>query len=181
MKKCRRCTKTATLHVTEIREGKAVAVHLCDTCAREYLEKGGPDETVFPELPGKLGEIMAETAESHAACPTCGMTFKEFRDNGRFGCAQDYSEFKAELIPLLENIHEDTQHIGKEPRGTIVGTRDQAQLAQLRNLQRAAIEKEDYEAAAKLRDEIAELEVRIRTPAPVKSGRRKKPPGSSSD
>jgi protein arginine kinase activator len=87
----------------------------------------------------------------------------------------------AELIPLLESIHEDTQHIGKEPRGTIVGTRDQARLAQLRNLQRAAIEKEDYEAAAKLRDEIAELEMKIRTPPPQKSGRRKKPPGSTSD
>jgi protein arginine kinase activator len=181
MKKCRRCTKTATLHVTEIREGKAVAVHLCDTCAREYLEQGGPDETVFPELPGKLSDVMAETAESQAVCPNCGITFREFREHGRFGCAQDYTEFMAELIPLLESIHEDSRHVGKQPRGTIVGTKDQSRLSQLRNQQRTAIEKEDYEAAAVLRDQILELEAKIRTPTPPKSGRRRKPPGSSSD
>lgn len=164
MKKCRRCSKTATLHVTEIREGKAVAIHLCDTCAREYLDKPAEsgDSSQSSEFASKLDELMAETAESPATCPNCGITFNEFRECGRFGCAQDYTEFFAELMPLLENIHEDIKHIGKRPRGTLIGTQDQARLIQLRNEQRTAIEMEDYETAARLRDEIAELESRVR-------------------
>ncbi len=166
MKKCRRCTKTATLHITEIRHGKAVAVHLCESCAREYLEKSAETpEEVLQDLAAKFGELISATVESVAACPECGITFNEFRESGRFGCAHDYSEFLEELIPLLENIHEDITHVGKRPRHALMGTQDQARLVQLRNSLRAAVEAEDYESAALLRDQIAALETEVRRPA----------------
>ena len=175
MKKCRRCTKPATLHVTEIREGKAAIVHLCDTCAREYLDQGQEDETsaISSNLASKLDELMG-TTESPAVCPNCGISFNEFRESGRFGCSQDYTEFMAELLPLLENIHEEVEHKGKRPRSTVVGTEEQGQLIQLRNAQRFAIEEEDYETAARLRDEIAALENALREDTPKKTRRKKK-------
>jgi protein arginine kinase activator len=163
MKKCRRCTKTASLHITEIRDGKAVALHLCDTCAREYLEKTTESpEVAFKDLASKLDELIATAADSIAACPECGITFNEFRESGRFGCAHDYTEFLPELIPLLDNIHEDTQHTGKRPRRGVMGTQEQARLVQLRNSLRAAIEAEDYESAAMLRDQITDIESHTR-------------------
>lgn len=175
MKKCRRCTKPATLHVTEIREGAASIVHLCDTCAREYLEQN-PDDSNSPvtsDLASKLDELMGET-HSPAVCPNCGISFNEFRESGRFGCPQDYSEFMTELLPLLENIHEEVEHKGKRPRSAIVGTKEQGRLIQLRNEQRNAIEEEDYETAARLRDEIATLESSMREETPRKTRKKKK-------
>ena len=118
---------------------------------------------------------MGET-HSPAVCPNCGISFSEFRESGRFGCPQDYSEFMSELIPLLENIHEEVEHKGKRPRSAIVGTKEQGRLIQLRNEQRSAIDEEDYEAAARLRDEIAMLESSLReeTPIPKKTRKKKK-------
>ncbi len=175
MKKCRRCTKPATLHVTEIREGQAAIVHLCDTCAREYLDQNPNEEntTIASDLASKLDELMGAT-ESPASCPNCGISFNEFRESGRFGCSQDYTEFMTELLPLLENIHEDVGHKGKRPRSTVVGTQEQGQLIQLRNAQRNAIEEEDYETAARLRDEIAALESAFREDTPKKTRKKKK-------
>jgi protein arginine kinase activator len=176
MKKCRRCAKPATLHITEIRDGHAAAIHLCETCAREYLEKTPePSNTAgATDLASKLEELMAESGESPLSCPNCGITFNEFRESGRFGCANDYTEFLTELLPLLENIHEDSQHIGKRPRSTLVGTADQSKLIQLRTDQRQAIELEDYETAARLRDEITALETALRPPVAEKPKRRRK-------
>jgi protein-arginine kinase activator protein McsA len=46
-----------------------------------------------------------------------------------------------------------------------MGTQDQARLVHLRNSLRAAVEAEDYESAALLRDQIAALEADVRRPA----------------
>jgi protein arginine kinase activator len=183
MKKCRRCAKPATLHITEIRDGNAGVIHLCETCAREYLEKSpdGDDSGGATDLAAKLEELIAESEESPASCPNCGISFNEFRESGRFGCPHDYSEFLTELLPLLENIHEDTQHVGKHPRSTVVGTQEQARLIQLRNEQRLAIEAEDYESAARLRDEISAFETSLKPdpePRPKTRGRKKTKPES---
>ena len=176
MKKCRRCAKPATLHITEIRNGQAAAVHFCDTCAREYLEKS--PETESPagssDLASKLDELMADTSESPVVCPNCGISFNEFRESGRFGCSHDYSEFMTELLPLLENIHEEGRHTGKKPRGMVVGTQEQSRLIQLRTEQRNAIEAEDYETAARLRDEITAFETALRSEPEAKPRRKKK-------
>lgn len=170
MKKCRRCSKPATLHITEIREGQAVALHLCESCARDYLDDAeSPDSpTAASGLASKLEELATEASEEMMAllkCPSCGMTFSEFREHGRFGCAQDYTEFLTELLPLLENIHEDTTHRGKRPRAGNVGAEQQSRLIQLRTEQKEAIDREDYELAARLRDQIADLESELRRPA----------------
>lgn len=166
MKKCRRCTKPATMHITEIREGQAQSLHLCETCAQEYLnsvEVGGSSDE-FQAEPVKSGAKDAAAAEPDDAiddsktCPFCGITFKQFRSQGRLGCAHDYEIFHDELIPLLESVHSDTQHVGKCPPKTATENREHYELFRLRNDLKAAVENESYEEAAELRDRIKQLE-----------------------
>lgn len=166
MKKCRRCPNPATLHITEVHEGNAVAVHLCEECAQEYLDTDSPSvEGVAPEsalaLAAKL-EALVDKEETHKdiSCPNCGIKFSEFRENGRLGCPHCYEEFRDELAPLLDNVHENTTHKGKRPSRSPTQSDDQNRLIRLRGMQKEAIDQENYEEAARLRDEIAQIEER---------------------
>ena len=117
MKKCRRCSKNATLHITELREGEVHELHLCESCAKDYIND--PDESdsdAEEAFPFKLGEDQDLDELDQIVCPNCGISFKEFRAQGRLGCPHDYVAFETELLPLLENIHGETQHMGKVPR-----------------------------------------------------------------
>lgn len=166
MKKCSRCSKPATLHVTELRGGKVQELHLCESCAEEYLS-GASSQTENQGI-GTLAEKLAEITEDDAleelnklSCPNCGITFREFRSQGRLGCPHDYIAFENELLPLLENIHGDTQHTGKYPKRAPDESRRQFELIKLRNDLRTAVEDEAYEDAARLRDEIQTLETKL--------------------
>ncbi len=165
MKKCRRCTKPATMHITEIREGQAQSLHLCETCAQEYLNSvevgGSSDEFQAETVKGPSSAKVEEPEDSPddaKTCPFCGITFKQFRSQGRLGCAHDYDAFHDELIPLLESVHSDTQHVGKCPPKTSSENREHYELFRLRNDLKAAVDNESYEEAARLRDRIKQLE-----------------------
>lgn len=159
MKKCGRCSKPAVLHITEIRHGDVQALHLCESCAKEYLsqsEAGGTNESVGE---GKLADAAEASDEAdQRTCPNCGITFKEFRSQGRLGCPHDYVAFQEELLPLLENIHGETQHVGKVPKRAPRSSQHQYKLIRLRNQLKTAVDDEMYEEAARLRDEIQTLE-----------------------
>ncbi|MDP1797766.1 MAG: UvrB/UvrC motif-containing protein [Planctomycetaceae bacterium] len=163
MKKCGRCAKPAVLHITEIRHGEVQALHLCESCAKEYLnesEAGGPppddDDVGGPSEESESSDTSDD--ELSSTCPQCGITFKEFRKQGRLGCPHDYTVFHDELMPLLENIHGETQHTGKVPKRAPKASQHQFRLIRLRNRLRAAVDEEMYEEAARLRDEIQSLE-----------------------
>lgn len=164
MKKCRRCSKPATLHITEIHDGNAVALHLCEGCAREYLEENREESVSEPgaELAAKLEALVGEDGNPPLLrCSNCDLSFNEFRERGRLGCPRCYDDFHAELVPLLENIHEALDHRGKRPVRNPGQTEDQSRLVHMRAQQRDAIRREDYEAAARLRDQIAEIEATL--------------------
>jgi len=158
MKKCRRCSKPATLHITEIRKGEVQQLHLCETCAQKYLSQPNADDEESLSGPG------LEDLESvdELACPHCGITFRQFRGQGRLGCPHDYEVFEAELNQLLENIHDGTQHCGKVPQRTGEASQDQFRLIKLRNELQAAVKDEAYERAASLRDQIQQVESRLK-------------------
>ncbi|MAT50067.1 MAG: DNA helicase UvrBC [Porticoccaceae bacterium] len=162
MKKCRHCSRRATLHVTEINDNVAVPIHLCDDCAHGYLNGSNAPEDEVPtqaaELAAKLEALVADEDEE---CSNCNISFSQFRDQGRLGCAACYDEFRQDLMPLLENIHEDSTHAGKRPRRNPGQSASESQLVHLRSEQRKAIDREDYESAATLRDEIARLEAEL--------------------
>lgn len=162
--KCHRCAKVATLHITEIVKGAAQELHLCEECAQEYLTNSSGEQSG-----GSSGAMIKHPQSSDAqleeldklVCPTCKMTFREFRSQGRLGCSHCYIAFQDELLPLLENIHGDTQHCGKFPKRAPDDSQKQYQLIRLRNDLRLAITEESYEKAAKLRDQIQELEAQL--------------------
>lgn len=162
MKKCLRCTKQASLHITELKNGKALSLHLCDTCAQEYLSTvdvgGNPESFTDPISIGQAPQSSDNPIKNTHACPHCGMTFKQFRSHGRLGCPHDYEEFHDDLLPLLESIHGETQHVGKYPPKVSDDNRRQYQLIRLRNELKTAVDEEAYERAAQLRDEIQSLE-----------------------
>ncbi|MEX0703607.1 MAG: UvrB/UvrC motif-containing protein [Planctomycetales bacterium] len=165
MKKCHRCQKPATLHITEIKSGEVQELHLCESCAQEYLKYADSAEPEDAEgLAAKLAEVSGDQdleEIDQLVCPNCGITFKEFRSQGRLGCPHDYIAFEDELLPLLENIHGETQHCGKFPKRAPDASRRQYQLIKLRTELRTAIEEEHYETAARLRDDIQKLETKL--------------------
>jgi protein arginine kinase activator len=156
--KCQKCTKAATLHITEVvSDDQFEELHLCEECANKYLyepqQKGG----------SKGGEGAVEESDEASAlnqkeCPHCGIKFVEFRNSGRLGCPHDYDEFREELVPLLENIHGETRHCGKTPRRQPQNKQMQSELIQLRKQLQQAVNREAYEEAAGLRDRIRKLE-----------------------
>jgi protein arginine kinase activator len=157
MTKCKRCSKPATLHITEIRSGAVQELHLCETCAQQYLNQEQEETSDSTEdVAQKESESLEEF--DHLVCPNCGITFREFRSQGRLGCPHDYIAFAKELKPLLENIHGETQHNGKFPKRAPHASQLQYRLIKLRSDLRNAVEEEEYESAARIRDEIQSLE-----------------------
>lgn len=160
MKKCRRCSKPASLHITEMRDAEVHELHLCESCYNQYIEysETATAEDESQELTIKLSSDQDLQELDQLVCPNCGITFREFRSQGRLGCPHDYVEFQAELLPLLENIHGDTQHCGKLPERAPDSSQQQYRLIRLRKELRTAVEAEEYENAARLRDDIHNLE-----------------------
>ena len=163
--KCQHCEKPATFHITELTGPEPAEVHLCESCAKSYLTQSESEGPVAPSLAGvlakqlKLGQAAEELEKlDQRACPKCGITFYEFRNQGRLGCPYDYICFQAELEPLIINIHGDTEHLGKHPRRYAGGTEQRTQLIRLRREMKQAIVREDYEQAKELRDEIRSID-----------------------
>ena len=106
-----------------------------------------------------VGEATKELKRlDRRSCPVCGITFLEFRKQGRLGCPHDYICFGKELEPLLVNIQGETVHTGKVPRRCPGGTREKTQLIRLRREMKEAVTAEEYERASLLRDEIRRIE-----------------------
>lgn len=163
---CQQCEKPATFHITELTEGEPQEVHLCEQCARTYLTDGNePEQAAVGNLSGMIAQQLAvgETAEELArleqkTCPICGISFLEFRKEGRLGCPNDYNFFSEELEPLVLNIHGETTHVGKVPKRTGGDRQKQTELIRLRREMKEAVTKEEYERASELRDSIHRLE-----------------------
>ncbi len=157
--KCQKCTKAATLHITEILgDDRFEELHLCEDCAQKYLYE--PQKSSGPKLPPlPLSDDAEEIGAPGHECPVCGIKFVEFRNSGRLGCPNDYQEFRDELVPLLENIHGDPpRHNGKVPHRHPRNKQTQGELTHLREKLRLAVNSEAYEEAARLRDRIRKLE-----------------------
>jgi protein arginine kinase activator len=155
--KCQKCAKQATYHITEIERGKPHEYHFCDEHARQHLAPA--EETAEPAAAvGKLAKELVSSPADQQVCPVCQISFLEFRNSGRLGCPHDYEIFRDELMPLLENIHDETRHCGKVPKRAPIVSRRQTELIDLRNQLKRAIAAERYEEAARLRDQIRVIE-----------------------
>ena len=167
---CQQCNKReANVHYTQIINGKKVEMYLCTQCAAEngtlsfspQISLGnflwgfpGNNNTGYGEL--KQPEILR--------CNVCGMSFDDFRKGGKLGCSNCYSVFRDSLAPILRRLHGNAEHTGKKPeqnqdvKKTDAGIRLSDEIDRLKGELSGAIESEQYEKAAQLRDRIRNLE-----------------------
>ena len=159
---CDICNKVpATVHLTEIIDDQITELHLCEKCARE--------KSVNMEQQFGLADLLAGLAEFGSVkeqaeglikikCANCGLSFSDFKKIGRLGCSECYVTFRRYLGPLLKRIHGSGQHAGKTPVKVARTARKRSNLEELRDKLQTAIEEEEFEKAAKIRDQIKQLE-----------------------
>ena len=154
--------KEATVHLTQIAGDKKQQVDLCEECAKT---KGVDDPTGFSLADMLLGlgaaqEIEQAGGEAGLKCPACGFSQADFKKAGRLGCPACYQTFAEPLEGLLKTMHKGTRHVGKVPE-SLRQSRDLSdRLQQLQKRLAKAIEQEDFEEAAVLRDEIKQTAAR---------------------
>ncbi len=176
--KCDFCENEATVHETTNRHGVKVERHLCQQCAAQQgLAPAGPVPGI--ELVTKL--IAPGTTQitigpvpqpaRGAVCPSCKLTFAEFKLTGLLGCPECYRVFESAIAPMIERAHEGASaHEGKCPvrlrgAGRLAGQEAQpagvqdvsGRIAALRGELSDAVRCEQYEKAARLRDELRRL------------------------
>lgn len=157
---CDRCESPATVHMTELNQGEKVERHFCEECARALAVPQPSKELAKLLKSFEPIQNLARRKASHTnlACPECGMTYAEFRQHGRFGCPHDYKAFGDEVSRLLKRIHGSTEYSGPAPDGRqIEGGRAVDELTRIRARLEQAVADEDYEQAARLRDEMRRM------------------------
>jgi protein arginine kinase activator len=164
---CDRCGKNeAAIHFTQIQNNETTTRHLCEGCAHALgLDAGvgaGAAAAAAPlaDFLAQMGKaLVSETASANGVCPSCGLTLADFKRTGRLGCPRCWSAFEPSLRGLLRKLHGGTQHVGKvylPPDPTEVDRT--ARVTSLRRSLQRAVEEEDFERAAGLRDQIRRLE-----------------------
>jgi protein arginine kinase activator len=160
------CENEATVHLTEIREGKKHEMHLCERCASEKGLPGKANFSISDLLHGIASQAQSQAQKAkrtrEAACPVCGATLSQFQSSGRFGCPECYTTFKEDVQGLVEKIHDSSQHVGKVPRRISSEISLQKDVRQLQLDLKKAVKREDYEKAAAIRDQIHQLEEQIK-------------------
>ena len=170
---CEACKQSqATVHLTEIVNDQMTELHLCEGCANQ---KGAQVESHFglADLLSGLADFgkTQEPEEIPAkACPSCGMTYDDFRKVGRLGCAECYLTFKRSLGGLLKRIHGSPLHLGKSPVRLLKAAKGaKTELLDLKRKLERAIDEEEFEEAARLRDQIRRLEQQEQQTKPKRS------------
>ena len=185
---CESCKQEeAKILLTRIAADQKQALHLCPTCAAreaqsQHTEAAAPaagaaqvgddaSSNAEPAEKTKAKEKSASVVAGHLAktsgaaqitCSRCGMTYRQFRKQGRFGCSDCYQAFAAELQRLMKRIHGARAHVGKRPQAKSAAVEPSPlhtdDLASLRAELEEAVRSEAYERAAALRDRITKLE-----------------------
>jgi protein arginine kinase activator len=160
--KCEHCgNDEATIQWTTVVNNEMKVSHLCEACA---VDKGVDVGTASASAPltdflAQIGKSMGEEAVAAGRCPSCGMTASQLKQAGRLGCATCYTHFDQHLRGLLRRLHGGTQHVGKKAAAPDAEAVDRAtRMQSLRRSLQRAVESEDFEHAAALRDQIKRLE-----------------------
>ena len=161
--KCDFCEeKDSVIHVQQIMGSDIVDLYLCEKCAREKGIQGNEDrlEVSLSHLLNGLIEVKskAEKHEENRTCAKCGTTFSSFRVSGRVGCTECFSVFRKDISALLEEMGAPAQHRGKYPKRLLTYKKFFIDREKLKLKLSSALEKEEYEKAAAIRDRIRALE-----------------------
>lgn len=154
--------------------GKKTEVYLCDTCMKEhgdqFLQQQAAMFSINPLLTGLLNQeqFLAEKQQSVYAqqellqCPKCSITYRQFLNAGKIGCAECYKTFDKQITPVLRRIHNGNEtHVGKIPKRVGGNIHIQREIRSLRDVLEKQIQEEAFEDAAKTRDTIKQLEKQL--------------------
>ena len=172
---CQVCNKKdAVVHYKTNINGKQTEMYLCRECAEnkgitkktsfEPIELidgffgKGTDDIFGGFFAGMMNDSPSKSVNEPKACPLCGMRFTEFLHDGKIGCAECYKTFSSSLNSTVKRIHGSAEHCGKVPEGRLEEISDKKKIENLKARLNEAIEKQEYEMAAKYRDEIKALE-----------------------
>lgn len=158
--RCDNCGRNeSAIQLTQVENNEMRVLHLCEECA---VERGVDVDTQTTNAP--LADFLAQIGkvpdlQNVGRCPSCGMTAAHLRQTGRLGCSVCYMHYDEHLRSLLRRLHGGTKHVGKvvAHHGANDGERTARVLSLRRSLQRA-VEAEDFEFAASLRDQLRQLE-----------------------
>ncbi len=155
---CDICHKNiASVHITEIVNNKMVELHICEQCAKEKGIALSGNFLLANFLAGLTDfEHPSKIKKSELRCPHCGLNYEDFKKIGRLGCSQCYQSFKESLTPLLKKIQGAEQHTGKFPHYADKTTKKEIEIKELESRLKKAIQEENFEEAAKIRDKIRE-------------------------
>ena len=151
----------AVIQLTEIEGSGVRQLHLCEKCAAERgvettIGASKPQisnflQTIHEQMPGAKGEPVA--------CPFCSSTLADFRQTGRLGCAHCYEAFESSLRDLLRRVHGNSRHIGRRYVAPLPSELPHvSSVTELRDRLKRAIESEQFELAADLRDKLRGIE-----------------------
>ncbi|MGD2279386.1 MAG: hypothetical protein PVH45_04770 [Candidatus Omnitrophota bacterium] len=162
--KCDMCGENeASVHLTEIINGKVKKLHLCEGCAKEKSQEMQSHFGLTDLLSSLMdfepsmspGRIKKSTA---VKCPQCGMTYYDFQKSGRLGCGKCYDTFRKQLVDLLKKIHGSDQHVGKVPLEGEKVHKEQQDLQRMKKELEDLVKREEFEKAAVLLERIKDLE-----------------------
>jgi protein arginine kinase activator len=165
---CQICQqKVAKIHITQIHGSNVLELHVCPDCSRQN-GLNNIDLSIHVSLTEavdveKGGQAASDSPSDEVkTCAGCGQTYRGFKESGRMGCWQCYDTFAEELEPLLRKIQAGIKHIGKTLNTELIAQTDLApMILKKKELLRLAVTAEDFETAARLRDEIKSLESQV--------------------
>ena len=165
---CDECKQQlASVHLTQMYQGKKVETHMCESCA---VKKGAmmlnlDNHFSIPHILGSflsntfdIQEIQPLNSSIPNACPNCGMTIAHIRQKGKIGCSDCYSFFEQELESTLRRINGSNKHVGKTPSRSGKTIQLKNKLSELKTELQQAVASEQYEKAVHIRDSIKALE-----------------------
>ncbi|MCR4398619.1 MAG: UvrB/UvrC motif-containing protein [Firmicutes bacterium] len=162
---CEECGKRpATVHVQKIVNGRRSEKHICQECAAAggemsiFLQPFSVNSLLSAMLGSGAPELRAVSPGRAARCPGCGLGYDDFARTGKLGCGRCYEKFSKPLEGLLRRIHGSDRHVGKFPGKAGRGAAARRELEELKAELARAIQAEEYEKAASIRDRIREIE-----------------------
>ncbi len=169
---CEHCkSKNATVHYNYSVNGVKTDLHLCVECAEKFVLnsenpgfKNGLFSGLFGDFFGINNGIQKGTVTEHGLsikddiCPSCGMSRSELHKVGRFGCSECYNTFAQDAASMLARLHISTEYMGKIPEGVSESLSLSRKIEKLRRDMQDAVDRQDYEEAARIRDAIKLLQ-----------------------
>lgn len=154
---CSHCQKPATIHLTQIINNQIKKLDFCEGCPHQ---KGVTDPAGFSltELLAQSEADISPKSGHESSCPSCGFSPSDFKKHGRFGCPDCYASLAKFVMPMLERMHRGVEHRGKTPEGLLERLQRQRRREEAEVALKAAIDEENYEEAARLRDELKALQ-----------------------